>query len=290
MGYSTTDDGKKVVSTWPTMGSRKTVISHRWNDPTTWIRESVQKTAESCSATTPGTTYNAPDTFIIDVYHGKVWDEDDSYPEYRVLVEINTGGGWVEKVEKDPHDDIGDYTVNYTTGVITFSPAIDVGATVRASYYASAGSEFLLKPSAGKQLQVKAAEVQTSADMEMTDTVIFQTYGYVDVFAPYLLTTADPPGPFPPGTLIPIQKTVYKTLYNFIDESNSANPTIPSIGGPSWRGVQQPTQVFPFNYAAALPLRSSYGMEVRMFLEHDDEFGGAYSTATFYALSEDDLP
>ena len=146
----------------------------------------------------------------------------------------------------------------------------------------------MLKPSAGKRLAIKSAEVQFSSDVEMSDTVIFHTYGYVDVFAPYLLTTATPPGPYPPGTLIPIQKTVYKTLHQFIDESNGANPPIPAIGGADWRGVQHPVTVFPWNYAAALPLSSAAGMEVRVFLEHDDEFGGSYSTATFYALSEDE--
>jgi len=289
MGYIAASDGKRIVSTWPTMGSRKTVISHRWNDPTTWIRESVSKVEQICSVTVAGTSYLAPDTFIIDVYHGKVWDEDDSHPGLRVLVEVNISGDWVEKTEKDPHDGVGDYTLNYTTGVITFSPAIDVSASVRSSYHASAGSEFLLKPSVGKKLSIKSAEVQFSSDTDMTDTVIFQTYGYVDVFAPYLLTTADPPGPFPPGTLIPIQKTVYKSLYQFIDESNGANPEIPAIGGSSWRGATMATTVFPWNYAAALPLMESAGMEVRIFLEHDDEFGGSYSTATFYALSEDDI-
>jgi len=282
-----TSDKVLKVSPWPTEGSRTTKISHRWNDPTTWIHDSVQATEQACAADVAGTSYDMPHQNIIDVRHGKLWEEEGFEATHSVLVEIDEGGGWTSKTENDPHTGVGDYTLNYATGKITFSPVIDPGASVRASYWYESGSTFLLKPDAGKRLLINAAEVQFSADVELNDTVMFETYGYVDVFAPQLLDTADPPGPYPSGTLIPIRKTVYKSLPQFIDESNGAYPTIPSIGS-NWRGASQPVTVFPWNYAAALPLSSAAGMEVRIYLEHGTAFGGSYVTAAFYCLSEDE--
>jgi hypothetical protein len=223
-----------------------------------------------------------PHSSIIDVYHGKLWEEEQLEATHRVSVEVDEGGGWAAKTEVDPHDGIGDYTIDYAAGTITFSPAIGTGANVRASYYRANGSQFILAPDPGKTLLIKSAEVQFSADIEMTDTVIFETFGYVDVFAPQLM-----PG-IPSGTKIPLKKTVYKTLQQFIDESNGAYPSIPAIGGSGWRGVQSPVTVFPWNYAAALPLSAAAGMEVRIYCEHDLPFVGSYATATFYCLSEDE--
>jgi len=274
--------GRAYSVPWVTEGSRTTKISHRWNDPTTWIGQATQKTNQSCSANTAGQEYAMPDQNIIDVYHGKLWEEEDLDPSHRVSVEIDTGGGWTAVTEKDPHSGVGDYTVDYAAGTITFNPTIDAGASVRASYYCAGGSQYILAPDAGKRLLIKSAEVQFSSDVEQADTVIFETFGYVDVFAPQLM-----PG-IPSGTKIPIKKTVYKTLHQFIDESNGSYPQIPAIGGSSWRGVQHPITVFPWNYAAALPLSSAAGMEVRIYCEHDIPFAGSYATATFYCLSEDE--
>lgn len=265
---------------WVTEGSRTTKISHRWNDPTTWVEQAVQETEQACSAISAGTTYQMPHTSIIDVYHGKLWEEEQ-LPGHRVAVEVDTGGGFEAKTEADPHTGTGDFTIDYAAGVITFAPAIDAGASVRASYYRANGSQFILKPDPGKALLIKSAEVQFAQDTEMTDTVIFETFGYVDVFAPQLM-----PG-VPSGTKIPLKRTVYKTLHQFIDESNGAYPQIPTIGT-NWRGVGSPITVFPWEYAAALPLSSAAGMEVRIYCEHDEPFGGSYATATFYCLSEDE--
>ncbi len=266
---------------WVTEGSRTTKISHRWNDPTTWIGQASGETETACSALVAGTSYSMPRSNIIDVYHGKLWEEEQK-PEYRVLVEVDEGSGWEAKTEVDPHDGVGDYTVDYAAGTVTFSPSIDVGASVRASYYYANGSQYILAPAPGKTLLIKSAEVQFSQDVELQDTVIFETFGYVDVFAPQLM-----PG-VPSGTKIPLKKTVYKTLHQFIDESNGSYPQIPAIGGSGWRGIQSPITVFPWNYAAALPLSSVAGMEVRIYCEHDVPFLGSYATATFYCLSEDE--
>lgn len=274
---------------WVTEGSRTTFVSHRWNDPTTWVEDSSPHVEQPCSATSAGTVYQAPHTNLIDVCHGKVWAEEKLNHSHGVTVEVDTGSGWEAKSEKDPHDNAGDFTVDYKMGTITFNPPIDAGASVRASYHVAGSSVFTLAPTPGKQLLIKSAEVQFSEDVEMTDTVIFEAYGFVDVFAPHLVSdTPNYQTSFPSGFKIPLRSTVYKTLHQFIDESNGAYPTIPAIGGNTWRGIQSPITVFPWSYAAALPLSSAAGMEIRVRCVHDTPFLGSYATATFYCLSEDE--
>jgi len=104
----------------------------------------------------------------------------------------------------------------------------------------------------------------------------------VDVFAPQYTPT-----PYPSGTLIPIgSPTIYKTMMNYIDEANGAMPEIPPMGGAGWRGTSQAVQIFPWRYQAMTELVSSYGMEIRIQLQHETPFGGDVATATFYCLSE----
>lgn len=278
--------GRPFAVAWPTEGSKSTKISHRWNDKTTWHPGSTEHTAQAASATTPGSVYQLLHANIIDTYHGKIWAEESLGK--RISVEVDTGGGFTEMTEKDPHDDAGDYSVDYTTGVVTFDPVIDVGASVQASYWVAGESGFIIKPDAGKRLAIQSAEVQFSSDVTMTDTVIFELFGFVEDFAPTLWDGYSPPGPYPAGTLIPLKRTTYKTLSQFVDESNGANPTIKAIGGPSWRGLQHDVTVFPWNYQAVMALDASKGMEIRVFLEHDEPFGGSYATCTMYCLSEDE--
>ena len=289
-----TSDGKVVVSAWPTEGSRKTVISHNWADPTTWVENSVQVTEETPSTTTPLLVYELAQDNIIDVYHAKVWEED-KIPQYRVLVETSDDAGatWDAATEEDPHEKHvsgtnGDYVLNYDTGVITFHSALPSGTIVRASYYyadmnGSAPSAIVIAPTAGKTLKMRRAEVQFTTDIEMRDTVVFETFGYVDVFAPQLVDN-----PYPSGTKIPISSTIYKSMRDFYNEANGAQPTYPALGGSNWRGLTDDVIVLQWDYAAVLPLSSAAGMEVHIYLQHHEPFGGSYATATLYGLSEDE--
>lgn len=294
-----TSDGKMIVSLWPTEGSRKTIISHNWADPSTWITFAKRITNESPNEITPGLVYEVTENHLIDTFHGKVWEEDGIDSSYRVLVETSSDGGsnWTARVEEDPHvaeatGGDGDYVVDYATGIITFHTTIG-SDDVRVSYYYADlsdpdASHFVIAPIPGKTLKLRKAEVQFTTDIELTDTVIFETRGYADVFAPHLLTTADPPGPFPPGTKIPIATTTYKTTQDYYNEANGAQPTYPALGGSGWRGVGKDVVVLQWDYAAVLPVSSAAGMEVHIFLEHNRPFGGTYATATVYGLSEDE--
>ena len=285
-----TESGKVITSIWPTEGSRKVIVSHNWTDKTTWYQGATRVVQETPTATTPGTLYTLANQFVIDTYHGKLWDEDylkdSAGNSYRPVVEVNTGSGWVAKTEVDPHSSSGDYTVNYAAGTITFSPTIPTDAQVRVTYHYAGGSTFTIAPAPGKVLKLTAAETQFASNVSMTDTVDFTAYGYVEVFAPQYCTTNG--GPYPPGTKIPLRNTRYKTMYDFQAESNLALPTIPTVGGNGWRGIQNPIVVFSWNYGAAIPLYYSMGMEIRMKLQHDVPFTGEFATASVYSLSEDE--
>jgi hypothetical protein len=271
---SQTADGKTIVSVWPTEGVRKTIVTHSWSNKTTWYQKAVEVIDEVPVATNPGVLYTLARQNVIDTYHGKLWDEDNLGRRVRVVVD------GVVMAEKDPFNGAGDYFVDYGAGTIKFDPAILAGANVVVTYHYATTSEFVVAPAAGKVLKIRNVETQFSQDVVLNDTVDFTAYGLVDVFAPQLM-----PG-VPSGTKIPLSSTRYKTMYDFQAESNGALPVIPPIGGPSWRGIQQPIVVFPWNYAALTNLSSAAGMEIRIRLMHDTPFGGEFATATLYCLSE----
>jgi hypothetical protein len=230
-----------------------------------------------------------PHTNIIDVYHGKLWEEEQM-TQHRVSVEVDQGSGWVSVNEEDPHTQVGDYVVDYTNGTIDFRPTVSGISAVRASYSAAGSSVYTVAPTAGKKLLIKSAEVQFSVDTHMADTVIFELYGYTAAFAPHMVDDVSPNyvTTFPSTFKLPLKKTMYKSMTQFYDESNGSYPLIPAIGAGHWRGMDEEIVVFPWDYAAAIPLLSSAGMEIRIYLEHDDPFVGNYATATLYCLSEDE--
>jgi hypothetical protein len=265
-----TSDGKTIVAMWPTEGTRKTFITGNWCDKTTWYQKSVRVVDEVADCTNPPTytIYAVDHTFLIDTYHGKISQEDflkdASQNSFRVVVKVND----VAKTEQDPHTASGgDYTVNYATGVITFLSALTDTDVVKVTYHYQNGSEYTIKPDAGKKLKIRTAEVQFTKDITITDTVKFQLY-----------VAGNPYG----------DPVVYKTLMDYINEANGAYPEIASMGTGNWRGIPQGVVTFPWNYLAMTELKSSIAMEIRIKLDHEIPFTGTCATATFYCLSEDE--
>ena len=263
-----TSDGKTVVAMWPTEGTRKTFITGNWCDPCTWYQLAVRVVDEVADCNNPGTytQYGVDHTNLIDTYHGRISGEDHikdaSANSFRVVVKVND----VVKTEQDPHPASGgDYTVNYGTGVVTFLAALQSGDVVKVTYHYSNGSEFIIKPDAGKKIKIRTAEVQFSKDIVITDTVKFQLY-----------VAGNPYG----------DPVVYKTLIDYINEANGAYPEIAAMGGSGWRNMTQGVVTFPWNYQALTELKASLGMEIRIKLEHDTPFGGSAATATFYCFTE----
>jgi len=262
-----------------------THITPNWCDKTTWYPASTYVEDEEATDSGDHTTYNLDNQYVIDIYHGKITFEDfllDSEGRsYRVTVKVDD----VVKQEQDPHTGSGgDYTVNYAAGTITFLSALTGTETVEATYHYAADSTYIIAPTAGKKLMIEKVEVQFASNIVMNDTFLFQPYGLVDVFAPQLM-----PG-IPSGTKIPLGDPLkYKTLGDLLNDSNHAYPSYPAVGGSNWRALKQAAYVFSWDYdVGATMLFSSYGMEVRVSLEHNAVCDGAFATAAFYCTSENE--
>lgn len=280
-----TTDGKAIVALWPTEGTKATVVSPNWCDPTTWLSHAARIVDETATDSGDHKTYSLAHQNVIDTYHGKISNEDflkdAGDHSYRVVVTVNGA----LKTEQDPHyGSGGDYTINYAAGTITFKNTLQAEDVVVVTYHHATDSEFVLKPTTGKKLALRRAEVQFSSDVQITDSVVFQPYGLVDVFAPQLVQA----NVLPSGTMIPLgDPVVYKTMLDYINDANGAYPMIPALGGNTWRGQSKDIIIFGWDYAAMTQLISTYGMEIRIKLAHDIPLGGTVATATFYCLSDD---
>lgn len=269
--------------------SRTRFYSHDWTDPCTWLETASRVVDEVATDSGDKTTYNLSNNNVIDTFHGKITGEDfltdSGENSYRVIVKVDE----VVKDEVDPHTSTGDYTVDHENGDIVFEIALTGTPVVKVTYHYANGSSFTVKPGAGKILRIEMVEVQFSADVVLNDSVVFQPRGYVDVFAPHLLTTANPPGPYPPGTLIPLgNPLIYKTMRDYMNDAFRAYPSYIPMGGAGWRGLSQAAMVFDWDYVAATRLSSAAGMEILVCLEHDVAIGGEYATATFYCTTENE--
>ena len=280
-------DGRSRVAIEKPDTSKVTLYSHDWTDKTTWYETATRVVDEVATVKVPlvYTTYEVVNNDLIDSCHGKITQEDylkDSEGNsYRVTVKVND----VEKTEQDPHAGSGgDYTIDYTAGEVTFLSALSGSDVVKVTYHYAIDSLFTIKPAAGKDLLLDFVEVQFSGDVDITDSVTFQMFGYVDVFAPQLTPT-----PYPPGTLIPLaDPLVYKGMRDYLNDAVRSYVKYPQgLGGNSWRGLSQDVYIFDWDYVRATRLYSAYGMEIRVKLDHDIEFGGSYATATFYSSVED---
>ena len=118
-----TEDGKPIVSFWPTEGSKSTYISHDWTDRTTWTTGAVRMVDEvptRLGLGYPPGTYRVAHNAVIDTFHGKITDEDflkdAAGNSFRVVVTVDG----VMKLEADPDDGGNDYSIDYALGTITF--------------------------------------------------------------------------------------------------------------------------------------------------------------------------
>lgn len=280
-------DGRPRIASEKTDRTKVTILSHDWTDPTTWAQGSTRVVSEVASGSSQ-TKFHLSHQNVIDTYHGKVTQEcflkDTNGNSYRVEVRVSG----VLKTEQDPHyGSGGDFTVDYVSGTIDFLSPLSGSEEVTVTYHYASGSTFTFGPTAGKSLRVEFAEVQFSDDVIVNDTVVFQPYGHVDVFAPQLLQSNG--GPLPSGSKIPLGDPVkYKTMTDYQNEAVKSYCTYPAIGGSGWRGSPRGIVVLDWDYVASTVLSSRAGMEVRISLEHDKKFDGWYATATFYCVAEDE--
>lgn len=291
MGVKVTEDGVARVSIEPAEGTSVNLITPNWCDKNTWYHDSHYHPGFELTDSGDHTTYSgvAVSGCWVDNYHGRYSDEDTlkTHEGYVPRLKVYVDG--VEKTEQDPHlASGGDYTVDYCAPSVTFLSPLDESAVVTADIFTAKGSTWTLKPDSGKKLKIKSVEAQFSVDVSIKDTLHFETFGYVQVFAPALWQGQG--GPYPTDTLIPISEKIYKTMQDYINEANGAMPQIlkTTAASPTWRDLTENVQTFPWEYQTVKTLVSSYGMETRIYLSHDTPFDGQIATATFYCLSVDE--
>lgn len=277
----TNTDDVPLVTSEPRIGTEVIYGTHNYSDPTTWFGQSVRAVGEEATDDGAGTTWSLAHANVIDLIHGKIFDEAqyvlDQQAEnpgdphgYAVVVKVND----VEKDMRAPFATSGgDYEVDYAAGKIIFF-ASQAGQTVTVDYSYAAGSTFIIKPDDGFNIDIEKAKAIWADDFVMNDTVLFEVYGYAAVIAPQL--------GLPEGTKIPIQSTKYNTLTQLAAEASEYGPfAIPATGGAA-RGISSPRHVIEFRYGTIRRLLSAYGIELHIRLENDTPMGGEHTSATFY--------
>ena len=245
-----TDKGYSKTSIYEPEGSFLTIATHDWTDPTTWYTASVRITGEVVSGA--GVTYTLANPNVINLNSGKVSREDDFSAPYLPVV-------------YDNGVQVSNWTLDHSTGVITFDSA--PSGPVTADYSYATTSDFHLIPSPGKSLRINHAEIQFTQDV-VTQPTIWQVWAYNPLDLP---------------NKVPVATTKYKSLKDIINICNLGQGSIPVL-----TEIGQPVIVFPFDYARAIDLDSSKGMELRMKISNDIPMSGTWATVTFYTV-EDDL-
>jgi hypothetical protein len=254
-------DDSRIIPDVPDF-NRPILYSHNFCDPTTWYTESERVTAETLEVIggTDSKQFQADYVNWIDLSHGKISDEDDISSTYLPVIKVDS----VTKTEATPFGSgtDGDFTIDYAAGKVIFHESQT--GTVTADYSYENGSRFSFSPDTGKNLQLLKAETQLSANMIMNDTLVYT----ISVF----------------GSPVKVKK--YKTVMDFINESNKAYPCIPPFGGN--RGYTQNVYILNWEYASRTDLYDSLSMSVDVELENNEACGGELAMVTFYFWSRDE--
>jgi len=286
-----TGASKLGVNVFPAEGSRTNFISHLWTDPTTWYQSSVRVVDEVPTPLDPdGKQFQLANSDVIDSTHGKLFMEDFLLDGggHSYAVEVKVDGTPVPMQDIDTGE--GDWSIDYAAGVLTMNPNVPSGATLEVTYHYATVSKFIIKPDPGKVLRIKSAEVQFSRNVSMRDTVQFEFFGYAAAIDPDGFANGDY-GPDPQTLIYATTPSRYKSIHNFLSESNGVYPILPATSNDSpneHRDMRNDVLTFPWNYQASIPLYSSAGMQIVVSLVDDRPLGGEFATATFYCYSEDD--
>lgn len=251
-----TPSGRQQVAMYEPEGSAATIVSYNFCDKTTWWQTALPIVLETLTATSQ-TIFKTTQDFIIDMTHGKCYDEDTI---------TSADPSLIPKIYVNDVLQSNGYTINYRTGVVTFEALVT--GTVKASYKYPTNSFFTLKPRAGQILSIKNAQVQFSTDNKVSSPVVFEawvdhpTYGKI---------------------AIPSTRIKYKNEMDLISACNGGQDIIKG-----WGNYILDTIVLCFNYARPKPIKSSSKVEIRIYLQDHKELTGTLANATFYVTSENE--
>jgi len=265
-------------------GNPAEFISPNWASKETWYQQSVRVTNEVLTDSGDGLTFNSANTWWVNLTNGKVSNEHLWSPSHAAVITADD----VAMTESPTGTTSGDYQIDYENGTVTFNSS-QSGKSIKATYSYAGASDFLIEPAEGSTIRLTAVECQFSADLDLTDSIIFQFEGLVQAYAPQLVNDVDPDyvTSFPTGTRIPLgPPRIYKTMYDYIAEAQRAYPEIPTLGGAGWRGITSPLHIFrwPYQEDATRDLDATKGARIRISLATDTPFVGSYATVTLYAV------
>lgn len=252
--------GITKVSIYEPEGFSATVATHDFTDKCSWFGDSVLVQNEVAVQLEDEKKFQLAHTFIIDMAHGRCYDEDVillATPSYKPVVKLDD----VVKVEGV------DFEIDYALGQIIFPEIVE--GELKVSYHYATTSNYILKPRPNMILQIKTAEIQFSKDVSITNPIIFEVYAEVASGVKVAV----------PGTRI-----AYKNEKDFMNACNGGQGFIPQWGNIDWETI-----VFPFDYARPKALKSSQKVEIRVFLRDHTPLPGKYATGTFYITSEPEV-
>lgn len=238
------------VSLHEPTGRFYTLVSHDLTDKCTWYQKSTRVTDELCTSIL-GLIYNLSHNFVIDTTHGRITDEDN-LSGYEVIVKVN-----------DVVQTSG-YTVNYESGIVTFTSS-KLGSTVKVTYSYAGSSYFEIRPNAGKILRLQHAELQFSNDVSMKNTSF-------EIFVDH-----------PVAGEILVDRKTYKNEKDVINVANLGQGEVVKFGL-----LSQNVRVFPFNYSRTIDLRSSELTVMRLKIKDHEAYTGEFATVTFYTVEVDE--
>lgn len=244
-----TSNAEKAIKTAPTKleGSSTHLISHDFCDDTTWYGDS-KKVENEILTSSDGVTFKSAHTSWIDLEHGKVPYEDRLAPHYKPVIKVN--GMAISE----------GFTIDYKKGEITFSSSKS-GATVSAGYSYASGSTWKIVPDTGRILKILGTTIKFTSDVVLGDgqSIKFQLYV----------------GGQPYG-----EPTVYKNIRDII-KCTMVQPS--SLQG--FSDVSGIVNILPFDYITSKDIKSSLGMEIRIWLSNHKVCSGEFGVVTANCLS-----
>jgi len=264
-------EGKLLFTSGTRVGSSLEIATHNFADKTTWYNDS-SRVIDEIPVYVDGYRYELNNEYLIDLYHGKLHNEDNIIKNGYSIDVIVDGYLQIQYTQFEPSIDYCDFTVNYIDGYIDFLKN-QTGSDITISYSYAVGSTWVLKPSDGKVIDIEKSEIQMSSNVVFNDAINFDIWAY---------NTHDLPNK------VPVKKTVYKSISNLTDEAQGSYPVVPPIGGKYPYGSEYETVSFKFNYSTLRQLYSSMGLELRICTKNNRELVGEKATATFYCTIVDE--
>ncbi len=244
-----TSSAERAIKMAPTKleGSSTQLISHDFCDDTTWWYDSVRIENEVLS-TTDGLIYKSTHPVWIDLEHGKVPYEDRFSYLYKPVVKVNN-----VIIEEG-------FSIDYKKGEITFLENKQ-SDEVSVSYSYANGSTWKIVPDIGKILKILGTTIKFTSDVSLGvgQHIMFQ-----------LFIAGNPYG----------QPTVYKNIKDII-KCTMLDPT--SLVG--FSDVVGTVNFLPFEYITSKDLKSSMGMEIRIWLSKHIPCSGEFGIVTANCIS-----